>query len=208
MKSLDRAATLFGVTVLVALASVLLETSALAGCPQTPGAPELCESLGQTSIAINADGRFEWRASRGPADSAAQFVDPAGDYRLCVWDEDHLVVAADIPPNAECDGNSCWSASDSRYRDELGTNGDIHLLDFSRSNRDETRLHAVTMVVGGINLPVTGGAIVQLFRTDTEACLESVVPVDASTSNDKLAFVARLTAPSDSTSTAGDDAAN
>jgi len=208
MKSLDRAATLLRVTVLVALASALPATSALAGCPPTPGAPELCEPLGQTSLAIDADGRFEWRASRGPADSAAQFVDPAGDYKLCVWDEEHLVVAADMPPNTECDGSSCWSASAPRYRDEFGTNGDIHLLDFSRSNSDETRLHALTMVVGGIILPVNGGAIVQLFRTDTAACLESFVPADAFTRDDKFAVAARFTAPSDSASTGRDDAAN
>jgi hypothetical protein len=125
-----------------------------------------------------------------------------------MWDEEHLVVAADIPPNAECDENSCWSASEPRYRDELGINGDIHLLDFSRSNSDETRLHALTMVVGGIILPVKGEAIVQWLRTDTGACLESFVPADAFTRDDKFAFAAKFTAPSDSAATGGDDAAN
>src|SRR4029079_8699101 len=110
---------LTGAFVVAALAVVLPAVSARAGCAPTPPSPELCASLGQTSLAIDANGRFEWRASHAPADSATRFADPAGDYKLCVWDEEHLVVAADIPPDAECDGRSCWNATATRYRDEL-----------------------------------------------------------------------------------------
>jgi hypothetical protein len=49
-------------------------------------------------------------------------------------------------------------------------------------------------VIGGIILPVTGGIIVQVLRTDTELCLESIAPVDSYTHDDKDAFAATFDA--------------
>lgn len=152
-----------------------------AGCPPAPRAPESCAAFGQSGVAIDASGQFDWTASQGPPASADEFVDPAARYQLCAWDEQRLVVAADILPGADCDGASCWSGRGPTtrvYRDDRGANGDVRLLEFHASDRARTGLHVFTVVIGGINLPVTGGVVVQLLRVDTDTCVESFVPLE------------------------------
>lgn len=190
-----------GAVALTGAAVVLAATTASAGCPPTPRAQELCESFQQTSLTIDASGRFDWRASKGPQTGAAGFVDSEASYQLCAWDQEHLVVAADIPAGAVCDESTCWAERSStswRYFDECGANGDIRLFDILGTDTYTTKVRALTMVVGGIILPVDGGVIVQLVRTDTQACLESFIPADAFTLDDKAAFAASFDALSES----------
>lgn len=197
--------TLLVGTFAIAAATLLQAAQAAAGCPPTPREEGLCLPVGQTSLAIDAYGHFDWRASRGASATTEEFVDSAAAYQLCVWDQEHLVVAADIPADSECRGTSCWSERDSagwRYQDDVGANGDIRLLDFTGSDNDRTRLRAVVFVIGGIILPVNGGVIVQIARNDNQTCFESFIPADAFTLDDKAAFAAKFTDPSVS----GDDA--
>lgn len=177
--------------------AVLPASAALAGCPPEPWGQDQCGSFAQTSIAMDAYGHVDWRASKGPASSAAEFSDPSSTYKLCAWDEERLVVAADIAADAECPGGSCWTDQDGRtrrYRDEAGANGDIRVFDFTGSDAASSKLHAQTLVIGGLNLPIVGGLIVQLVRVDTGACLESFVPTDAFTIDDKAGFAAKFSA--------------
>ena len=182
-----------------ALAS-LPAAPALAGCPPEPWSQDACGSFTQTSIAMDAWGNVDWRGSGGPASRAAEFSDPSSTYKLCLWDGERLVVAADIEAGAECPGGSCWTDLEGktrRYRDEAGANGDIRAFDFTGSDAASSRLHAQTVVIGGINLPVVGGLIAQLVRLDTGACLESFVPVEAFTLDDKAGFAASFDASKD-----------
>jgi hypothetical protein len=184
---------------IAAACSLLPAAPALAGCPPTPRAEGECLPVGQTSISIDFYGDFEWRASRAASSSVAEFVDDAAAYQLCMWDQEHLVVAADIPAGAECRGASCWSErseSSWRYSDDVGANGDVRVLDFTASDDDRTKLAAKVFVIGGIILPVTGGAIVQMTRTDNDTCFESILPADSFTIDDKAAFAARFSDPS------------
>ena len=184
---------------LVAALAALPAKAALAGCPPEPWGQDNCGSFSKTSIAMDAYGNVDWRGSGGPASRAAEFSDPSSTYKLCIWDEERLVVAADIEADAECPGGSCWTDQDGktrRYRDEAGANGDIRAFDFTGSDATSSKLHAQTLVIGGINLPVVGGMIAQLVRMDTGACLESFVPTDAFTIDDKAAFVAKFDANS------------
>ncbi len=176
-------------TAAIALAAV----PSWAGCPPTPREGQLCRPFGQTSLRSNAYGEFVWRAARGDSTSVEEFVDPDAAYQLCAWDEAKLVIAADIPAATECADGSCWSEREDggwRYEDKAGANGDLRRLDFTGSDESRTKLHAEVMVIGGIVLPVTGGIIVQVLRTDTALCLESVAPVDSYTIDDKDAFAA------------------
>jgi hypothetical protein len=182
-----------------ALAAALLAppSPAVAGCPPEPWPTGSCGSFERTSLAMDAYGHFDWQASRGPATSVDAFVDPTETLKLCVWDEERLVVAADILADAECPGGSCWSERDRwtrRYRDEAGANGDVRLFDFRGSDSSQTRLKAQTTVVGGLILPVIGGAIVQVVNMNSGECLESFVPAEAFTIDDKAAFAATFDA--------------
>lgn len=181
----------------LAIAAAVLASSspALAGCPPEPWPQESCASFDRTSLAIDAEGAFDWKASEGPAAGVARFADPSASYRLCAWDEERLVVAADIPAGAECPGGSCWkrpSPGSRSYTDRSGDNGDIRSFEISGSPSSPAKLRAHTTVIGGIILPVVGGVVVQVVNTDTGACLESFVPADAFTRDDKANFAARF----------------
>ncbi|MFN2424974.1 MAG: hypothetical protein ABR587_00855 [Candidatus Binatia bacterium] len=159
-----------------------------AGCP--PESPALCRELGKSQFVIDSYGNVDWRASRGPATKFSDFGDPESDshYFLCVWDGNGLLVAADIPPGAECPGGSCWSeknSTDLKFRDEAGYNSDLRTLVLSGGRKNRTKLRAQTLVIGGINLPVTGDLLVQLSRADSSICFESMFPADAFTLNYK-----------------------
>jgi hypothetical protein len=174
-----------------AIASTAVPASA--GCPPMPREAQLCRALGQTSLRSHASGAFVWRAAHGESTSVEEFVDPDTAYQLCAWDEEKLVIAADIPAATECTDGSCWSERDDdawRYDDEAGANGDIRRLDFTASDEARTKIRAEVLVIGGIVLPVIGDIIVQMLRTDTGLCLESVAPADSHTISDKHAFAA------------------
>jgi hypothetical protein len=182
---------------LAVTATTLVCSPALAGCPPEPWPQEACASFGRTTLAIDAAGNFDWKAAEGPEANAARFVDPSASYRLCAWDEERLVVAADIPADAECPGGSCWSGRERKsrtYTDEAGANGDVRSLELTGSAASPTRLRAEATVIGGLILPMAGGVIVQMMNTDSGACLESFVPADAFTRDDKAAFAARFQA--------------
>ncbi|MFN2374992.1 MAG: hypothetical protein ABR538_00520, partial [Candidatus Binatia bacterium] len=177
------------VSLLVAAASVLaVAAPATAGCPPFPR--PLCRDFGQTSLAIDADGHFDWRAARGPATSLADFG--AGQtnspWLLCAWDDRGLVVAADIPAGAECRGASCWTETGKQrlfYLDETGSNGDIRALDFFANAKPRTKLRGLVSVIGGINLPLGGRVTVQLTRADSPVCFESALAAESFHRNDK-----------------------
>lgn len=174
-------------------AMALGAVSAWAGCPPTPPEGRLCRPFGQTSLRSNAYGEFVWSAAHGDATSVEELVDPDAAYQLCAWDEEKLVIAADIPAAAECADGSCWSERKDggwRYEDKPGANGDVRRLDFTGSDESHTKIRAEVTVIGGIVLPVAGDIIVQVLRTDTTLCLESVAPVDSYTVDDKDAFAA------------------
>jgi hypothetical protein len=168
-----------------------------AGCPPEP--PALCRELGKTKFAIDSYGNVSWQASHGPSTNLSDFGNPdeSSHYFLCAWDGNGLVVAADIPPGAECPGGSCWSksgSSDLSFRDLRGNNSDLRELDLSGSRENRTKIRAQTMVIGGINLPIHGDVLVQLSRSDSPICFESWVPAEAFTLNYKGAARAKVSA--------------
>ncbi|HEY2773183.1 MAG TPA: hypothetical protein VGK20_03920 [Candidatus Binatia bacterium] len=174
---------------------VTITAPAWAGCPPDPRPTGNCLQFGQSALTVDNYGHFDWRASKGQAASADDFISPSASYHLCVWDEQHLVVAADIPTQPACPGGSCWNDSGDdvqNYVDRSGENGDIRLLNFQGSDSDQTTLHARVFVNGGIILPVTGdGVIVQASRDDNGKCFEGFVPADDFKLDDKAAFVAK-----------------
>ncbi len=171
-----------------ALALVLaLSTGANAACPSAP--LPLCRNFGKTSLVLDAvSGRFDWKATRGPATSLGDFGSPATTaYSLCAWDDDGLVAAVEVPPNAICDGESCWSPKGSagwRYTDPLGANGALESLQLSGSTRSRTKLRARAIAPGGFTLPLNGNVVVQFLRDDSPICFESSLASAAFRSND------------------------
>lgn len=184
---------LFAATVLCA--ALQSASPALAGCPPQPWPQDTCGSFATTSLVMDAYGHVDWRGSDGTSSDASEFSDPAATYKLCIWDESRVIVAADINADAECPGGSCWSDHKKtvrRYRDEAGANGDVRLLDFTASDDSTTEVRAEILVIGGLNLPVHGGVIAQMVSTTTGACLESFVPSDAFKIDDKGGFAAKF----------------
>lgn len=177
------------VSLMVAAASVLAAAApAAAGCPPFPR--PLCRDFGRTSLAIDADGHFDWKGSRGPATSLADFGDgqASAPWLLCAWDDRGLVVAADIPAGAACRGASCWTETGKQrltYLDDTGSNGDIRALDVVASTKPRARLQGLVSVIGGINLPLGGRVVVQLTRADSPVCFESALPAGSFHRNDK-----------------------
>lgn len=190
-KALDRRPRPVSALALVAALVVAAASPARAGCPPTPWDQGTCLSFGRSSLAIDASGNVDWRASRGASATAAAFGGDTDVYQFCIWDEDHLVVAADIPAGAECPGGSCWSLEAGvGYEDDAGVNGDIRALAFTPSDTSRTKLRVTTFVVGGINLPVAGGVIAQLVRNGGESCFEGFLPAESFTLDDRAAFAA------------------
>lgn len=153
-------------------------SSADAGCSIVPR--PVCRSLAQTKLTIDSYGHVSWKASHGPATSLEDFGDPneTSHYFLCAWDERGLLVAADIPPAAECPGGSCWCEADTglQYKDEAGYNGDLRAVQLMSSPKVGVRIETETMVIGGINLPIAGDVLVQLSRGDSDICFETLIP--------------------------------
>jgi len=174
--------------------STAFAATAEAGCP--PDSPALCRELDKAKFVIDSYGHVEWRASHGASTKLADFGNPESDshYFLCAWDGNGLLVAADIPPGAECSGGSCWSkksGSELKFKDERGNNSDLRALELSSSKRNRTKIRAETLVIGGINLPVTGDLLVQLSRDDSDVCFETTIPAEAFTLNHKEAARAK-----------------
>jgi hypothetical protein len=173
-----------------AIAAVLSvpAVSAHAGCSIVPR--PVCRDLAQSKFDIDSYGHVSWKASHGPATSLDDFGDPGetSHYFLCAWDERGLLIAADIPPATECPGGSCWCEDDSslRYKDKTGNNGDLRSLQLTSSDKVGARINAETLVIGGINLPVNGDVLVQLSRSDSDVCFESLVPADGFSSNSSV----------------------
>lgn len=186
---------LLAVAAVAALLSVPA-TSAHAGCSMVPR--PACRELAQSRFDIDSYGHVAWKASHGPATDVRDFGDPAetSHYFLCAWDERGLLVAADIPPAAECPGGSCWCDADGglRYKDESGNNGDLRAVQLSTSDRLGAKISTETLVIGGINLPISGDVLIQLSRSDSETCFESLIPADDFTSNSSESASARKTA--------------
>ncbi len=174
----------------------LLSTPADAGCSIVPR--PVCRELAQSKFDIDSYGHVSWKASHGPATSLEDFGDPGetSHYFLCAWDERGLLVAADIPPAAECPGGSCWCEADSglKYKDEAGYNGDLRSVQLSSNPRVGVRISTETLVIGGINLPVTGDVLVQLSRSDSDVCFESLVPAEKFSSNSSESASAKVSA--------------
>jgi hypothetical protein len=176
------------IAAIAAILSVSAST-AEAGCSMVPR--PVCRELAQSKFDIDSYGHVNWKASHGPATSLDDFGDPSetSHYFLCAWDERGLLVAADIPPAAECPGGSCWCEAPRtglKYKDEAGYNGDLRSVQLLSDEKVGVRIRTATLVIGGINLPVTGDVLVQLSRSDSDICFESLVPQDNFSSNSSL----------------------
>lgn len=170
-----------------------LAPASLAGCPPEPMPPGACAEFARSSLRLDAYGDFDWRASRGPA--SGSILDPEAPILLCAWDQERLVLAADIPAGAECPGGSCWSedaAGDPVYRDDAGANGDVRALDTGENVDGKATIRARGLVIGGLILPLTEGVIVQALRPGSTECLESFLPAESFTLDDKAAFAAKF----------------
>jgi hypothetical protein len=83
-----------------------------------PGCKTGAAGKSKLQLKDNADnskdsGQYAWGA--GAATNVAEFKDPVNTagvgYRLCVYDEDGLVAAHEVPSQGTCDGKPCWKAS-------------------------------------------------------------------------------------------------
>lgn len=183
----------------IAVAALLLASAgtAAASCPSSPR--PWCRQFAQTGVRIDATtGAFDWRGSRGPSTTLADFGSPqtTSNYSVCAWDGDALVVAADIPAAATCSGASCWSAmgaSGLRYRDAAAGSGALASADLKGSTKGKTKLKIRGAVAAGAALPLTGRLTVQLLRDDSVICFEGSAPVDALGTNEATSVRAKVT---------------
>jgi hypothetical protein len=196
MRNPHRSLTAFAAMTAILSVSAFVP-SADAGCSIVPR--PVCRDLAQSKLDVDSYGHVSWKASHGPATTLDDFGDPGetSHYFLCAWDERGLLVAADIPPAAECPGGSCWCEADKtglKYKDEAGYNGDLRALQLLSNEKVGARISAETLVIGGINLPVAGDVLVQLSRSDSDICFESLVPAESFTSNSSTSASARMSA--------------
>jgi len=90
-----------------------------------------CASAPKAKIKLQGGSKAKlvWKWVGGSA-SMAQLGDPtaATSYRLCVYDDNALVMSPLIPAGLTCDGQPCWAAAGStgfKFKDKAGANGGI-----------------------------------------------------------------------------------
>ena len=90
-------------------------------CPAAPqsgcieGARSVVRQIDRAPSGPSNRDRFLWKWLRGPAMDPNEWGSPlvgATTYRLCVYDDDGLQVAVDIPSPAECSHPRCWRQTD------------------------------------------------------------------------------------------------
>jgi len=120
--------------------------------------------------------RLRWRSATPIA--KADFGDPTTvtPYRLCIFDEDDLLVlGADAPSGGTCGGKPCWKETTSAfsYGDKEQTPNGIKKLQLRGGTHAKIKLQG-----GGANLalhplPLLPPVRARLTRTDTNACWDA-----------------------------------
>ncbi len=100
----------------------------LAGCRSSaPGRSKIQLRNDTKNIADNKkdQGRYDWK--NGNATDVADFGDPVNgtpSYHWCVYDNEGLVLGAEIPGGGTCDGKPCWKSAGSTKFQYKSKNGD------------------------------------------------------------------------------------
>ncbi len=106
------------------------------GCTDLPLAGCRTGASGRSKIQLRNDtknfpdnakdqGRYDWK--KGAATDIGDFGDPVGGtptYHWSVYDEEDLVLGAEIPGGGMCDGKPCWKAAGSTKFQYKSKNGD------------------------------------------------------------------------------------
>ena len=137
---------------------------------------------------VGVDDKFRWRWVAGDATTLADFGDPVGGataYRLCVYDDDNLVLQLDTPAGGTCrDGRACWSTTRRGYRyvDKDLTAHGIPRIDLFAGDQGEAQivfrgrspnLSLPGPVSADAYFNFTSSVRVQLLRSDDSTCWES-----------------------------------
>jgi CSLREA domain-containing protein len=156
-----------------------------------PGGASL--TLKDSSTPARDSVRLRWRSESTIA--KADFGDPTAvtSYRLCVFDEDGLlVVGADAPAGGMCGGRPCWKETTSAfaYGDKEQTPHGLKKLQLRGGSHAKIKLQG-----GGANLtlrqlPLLPPVRARLTRTDTNACWDAGFSTGIRTNNEG-AFKAR-----------------
>lgn len=106
------------------------------GCTDLPLAGCRTGAAGRSKIQLRNDtkniadnkkdqGRYDWKS--GAATDVTDFGDPVNgtpSYHWCVYDDEDLVLGAEIPGGGTCDGKPCWKAVGSTKFQYKSKNGD------------------------------------------------------------------------------------
>ena len=137
---------------------------------------------------VGVDDKFRWRWVAGDATTLADFGDPVGGataYRLCVYDDDNLVLQLDTPAGGTCrDGRACWATTRRGYRyvDKDLTAHGIPRIDLFAGDQGEAQivfrgrspnLSLPGPVSADAYFNFTSSVRVQLLRSDDSTCWES-----------------------------------
>jgi len=107
-----------GTTTTTVSPSTTTSTTLVPGSCSAIGCRRTTKSLGSKLVikdkATDKGDSFAWKFRRGDATDLADFGDPAGttSYTFCLSDGTGAVLMqADVPPGATCNGSSCWKAT-------------------------------------------------------------------------------------------------
>jgi polyhydroxybutyrate depolymerase len=191
-----------GVRILVwVAATVALCTAPLvdAACPPDPRA--LCRLGGKNSLRIvdtapDSGDRLTWKWGKGTAAGPVDFGTPttSTSYALCAYDVSGLVAEFEIPPGGTCGTAACWRADGKgvSFADSDGAQGGVRALKLQAAKQASVSLSAKGDLVPLPTLPLVGPLTLQLLRSDSDICFESIFTSDTITRNDASQLRARV----------------
>jgi len=144
-----------------------------------------CRSAGRSLLLFeenpNGSRKLNWDWRQGQTTTPAEFGDPTTTtrYAICVYDANGLVLHAEVPAGAQCDGRPCWkpiSALGFRFKDRSQAHDGLQRIRL-KSSGATIKVRGAGANLPTLTLPLLTPVMVRAFNSDTPVCWESAFAV-------------------------------
>jgi len=188
--------------VLLAASVLMAAETTTAACPPAP--LPACREAGMARLTIGTDNtgqarRLRWTWKLGARTTLTEFGDPlsSSTYSLCAWEPGGSAVELVVPPGGTCGSAPCWSLQGTttyRYRDAAGAQAGIETVRLKASPQSRAKIAVVARGsdLPAVALPLVAPLTVQLLRSDSAICFETIFPDMSFAQNDSAAARATM----------------